>query len=627
MLRKEFDSRPTYRCGRRSGKRLKHVFGQDQYRAAAFRRAQSVPVSFRAERTWSIDHEAVRSHVICNRNAYLYRSFISKSLLKTLPNRLGPVAVLSEKKLEQIERAEKLLRDIDPGRTYGYEFVCYKITDYRPESTEIITMSGVQLSHDLLCLIEDLSESANIKADEIGQPVHTVDQLSKMFNVSTKTISRWRQQGLVSRKIIFDGGRKRVGFLHSTVDHFVKENRAKVKRGERFSQLTEKDKDEIVERARRLARAGGCPAEVTRRIAQHMDRSVETIRYTIKQFDEKNQDIAIFPNQTGPLNLEIKERIYADYLSGKTMDSIVRRYCRTKSTIYRVINEMRARAIAELPLDYMDSPEFHRRGADKKILAPLPEPEHTPRRVKPPSGLPRYLASLYETPLLTRDQEAHLFRKFNYLKFKAHRLRENLNPERPKASEMDQIESLYAEIVKVKNLIVQSNLRLVVSIAKRHVSPNEDFFHLVSDGNMSLIRAAEKFDYTRGNKFSTYASWAIMKNYARTIPDEFKQRDRFRPTSEELFLATEDDRTDAYLHESAQRDRMAQVGKILNRLDEREQQIIVSRFGLDYSQEPLTLKEVGAELGVTKERIRQIEARALNKLRAAAKEEKIELPE
>ncbi|MGI9518372.1 MAG: sigma-70 family RNA polymerase sigma factor, partial [Pirellulaceae bacterium] len=198
---------------------------------------------------------------------------------------------------------------------------------------------------------------------------------------------------------------------------------------------------------------------------------------------------------------------------------------------------------------------------------------------------------------------------------------------RPRASDMDEIQRLYEEAVKVKNHIVQANLRLVVSIAKRHVNANEDFFLLVSDGNMSLIRAVEKFDYTRGNKFSTYASWAIMKNYARTIPDEYKQKDRFRPTSEEMFVATEDERTDRYSIEAAQKARLLQVGRILEALDDREQKIIVSRFGLDYSQEPLTLKEVGAELGVTKERIRQIEARALNKLRAAAKEEKIEFIE
>ena len=70
-----------------------------------------------------------------------------------------------------------------------------------------------------------------------------------------------------------------------------------------------------------------------------------------------------------------------------------------------------------------------------------------------------------------------------------------------------------------------------------------------------------------------------------------------------------------------------QIGRILSRLDEREQKIIISRFGLDHSQEPLTLKEVGNEMGVTKERVRQIEARALNKLRIAAQEERIELPD
>ena len=77
--------------------------------------------------------------------------------------------------------------------------------------------------------------------------------------------------------------------------------------------------------------------------------------------------------------------------------------------------------------------------------------------------------------------------------------------------------------------------------------------------------------------------------------------------------------------ESAQRQRMAQVAKLLHNLDEREQKIIIGRFGLDHSQEPQTLKEVGAELGVTKERIRQIEVRALNKLRQVAKKEKIAL--
>ena len=172
----------------------------------------------------------------------------------------------------------------------------------------------------------------------------------------------------------------------------------------------------------------------------------------------------------------------------------------------------------------------------------MPEAEAPAKKARLPSGLPPYLASLYEVPLLTREQEVYLFRKLNYLKYAAGKLREGLDPAQAKSSVMDEIERLYDQAVATKNQIVRANLRLVVSIAKRHVGPTDNFFELVSDGNMSLIRAVEKFDYARGNKFSTYASWAIMKNFARTIPDEHRRRDRFRTSQLETFC---DDRRPA----------------------------------------------------------------------------------
>lgn len=531
-----------------------------------------------------------------------------------------------EKKIEQIQRAEKLLGEIHLDRTYTYEYLCFRVTDYRPEASPNTLISGKDAGHDLRFFIEDVSDAANIPVESAEEQVLTPNQLSQRFNVSTKTILRWRDHGLTGRRFVVQG-RKRVGFLKSTVERFVSTNQERIQRGERFRPISDDERSEIIRRARRMAAAGGCPSEVARRIAERMNRSVESIRYTIKGFDEQHPELAVFAGQRSRLNDQRKQQIYQQYRRGTSVEVLAKRHRRSRTSIYRIVNEIRVEQISELPLDYMDNDCFRKSGMEQEILGQLPEAESSTRRSKPPTGLPTYLATLYEVPLLTRGQEQHLFRRLNYLKYLANHLRQQIDPLHPKSSLMDKIERLYNQAVATKNQIVQANLRLVVSIAKRHVgATSDDFFELVSDGNMSLIRAVEKFDYARGNKFSTYASWAIMKNFARTIPNTYKHRDRYRTSQDEMFALTEEYRSDQIELEQAQQLRERQVSTILSRLDEREQKIIINRFGLDYSQEPQTLKEVGAVIGVTKERVRQLEARALSKLRLAVQDEKIEPP-
>ena len=530
------------------------------------------------------------------------------------------------KRSEQADRAEKLLTEIDPVRDYPFDFLFYRVTEVRPDSTGYRLIKGTDVVHDLRLFVEDITDSMNLRVEEAAEPVHTVEDLSKMFNVSTKTISRWRDQGLVSRRFLAEG-RKRVGFLHSSVERFVSQNKSRVARGERFSQLSDTERDDILDRARRIAATGANLSEVARTVAQEVGRSTETIRYTIKKFDQQNPMMAVFPEQREVLSEEDKRAIFQQHHRGISTVILAKRYRRTRGSIVRILNEQRAAKIMELQLDFIPNPVFEDQSMVESILSELPVSTEPTRKIKAPSGLPAYLASLYDVPLLTREQEYHLFRKMNYLKHAAAEMRDKLDLKMPSVAMMEQIEKLYEKSVDVKNKIVQSNLRLVVSIAKRHLAPNDDFFGLISDGNMSLIRAAEKFDYSRGNKFSTYASWAIMKNFARTIPDEFKHQDRFRTSNEEVFDFQQDRRADNFAMEIDQATRTDQIQKILHTLDQREQQIIVRRFGLDHRFEPLTLKEVGEAMGVTKERVRQLEARALSKLRAAANQAKIDLPE
>jgi RNA polymerase sigma factor (sigma-70 family) len=253
--------------------------------------------------------------------------------------------------------------------------------------------------------------------------------------------------------------------------------------------------------------------------------------------------------------------------------------------------------------------------------------------MKAPRDIPPELAACYEYPLLSAEQERYLFRKMNFLKFKAARLRAqlcredegDLDPSRIKTHTLDEIEQLQEQANSVKEVLINANMRLVVNIAKRHSGQTDNFFELLSDGNMSLIRAVEKFDFGRGFKFSTYASWAIMKNFARTIPDEKHRRERFVTGHDEVFEVAPDTRSDEHEMVASKERATHSVNRLLEYLEPREREIIRMRAGLDSHAKGLTLEEIGQQFGITKERVRQLNARAMKKLRSLAEKEDFDL--
>jgi RNA polymerase primary sigma factor len=280
-----------------------------------------------------------------------------------------------------------------------------------------------------------------------------------------------------------------------------------------------------------------------------------------------------------------------------------------------------------------------------------------------------YLREIGRVPLLTAEDEVELAKAIEAGLY----AEEKLNGGYPLlGEERADLEWLAADGVRGKQRLIEANLRLVVSIAKRYIGRGLVFLDLIQEGNLGLIRAVEKFDYTRGYKFSTYATWWIRQAITRAIADQARtirvpvhmvetinklarvqrqlhqelgreatvdeiaaemgvepervaeiQRIAQEPVSlqspigeEESDLGDFIEDADAVVPIEAAAFIMLQdqLERVLDELAEREQRIIQLRFGLTDGH-PRTLEEVGREFGVTRERIRQIESKTLAKLR------------
>ncbi len=304
--------------------------------------------------------------------------------------------------------------------------------------------------------------------------------------------------------------------------------------------------------------------------------------------------------------------------------------------------------------------------------------------VAPLTGDPvrMYLKEIGKVPLLTARQEVDLAMKIEAGLEATARVEEaedrGIVLERPERRRLERIEQVGQE---AKQQLVEANLRLVVSIAKRYVGRGMMFLDLIQEGNLGLIRAVEKFEYTKGFKFSTYATWWIRQaitraiaDQARTIripvhmvetinklirvqrqllqelgreplPEEIGEKmemsaERVReilkisqePVSLETPIGEEEDSQlgdfiedgEAIVPPEAASFSMLQeqLSKVLDGLSERERKVIELRFGLTDGH-PRTLEEVGREFGVTRERIRQIESKTLCKLRHPSRSSKL----
>jgi RNA polymerase sigma factor (sigma-70 family) len=291
----------------------------------------------------------------------------------------------------------------------------------------------------------------------------------------------------------------------------------------------------------------------------------------------------------------------------------------------RILKEIMAE-----PMDFIDSPEFHRPDAAHRIYNELPEvmrPDvswYRPlmddlMRVRERDRTSR-VGRPQGSIILTGAQERILFLKLNFARFRVREIQTEIGAGLPTDGQAGEMVHWFRIADRYRRQIAETNLALVLAMAKRVRMGEVEFADLVSEGNMALLRSVDKFDCGRGFKFSTYACRAILKAFSRHGVKTSKYRQRFPTDFDPAFEKSNHLET---VRATSERDSAEEVKHIVDRnvadLSDVERTVINHRFGLDTPTDrpPLTLEQVGHLIGVTKERVRQIQNKALEKIRLA----------
>jgi len=272
---------------------------------------------------------------------------------------------------------------------------------------------------------------------------------------------------------------------------------------------------------------------------------------------------------------------------------------------------------------FMDSSIFRRKNIETDLFDFEKEPELPTTSWYQPTRDEALDQSMQGAPqLMTAAEERIMFLRFNYSKMRLCRLQRLIKKNGLTRKRADEVIEWHRRFEHFREYLVRTNLALVLAMAKRTRLGDVDFAEIVSEGNMALIRAVDKFNVDRGFKFSTYACRAILKAFSRTALKSSRHKSRF-PVEFEPDMEKSDwqDRRRDAVEEDCIDELKAIVKENLADLSHVEQTVIRRRFNWEQEEEhPLTLEEVGRIIGVTKERVRQIQNKALAKIRSVLEE-------
>lgn len=231
-----------------------------------------------------------------------------------------------------------------------------------------------------------------------------------------------------------------------------------------------------------------------------------------------------------------------------------------------------------------------------------------------------FVAGMVEMPLLSPEEEQYLFAQMNFIKWRAEKTRRKLTLNDPDISLVDLIEADLCEADAVRNRIVCSNLRLVVALATKLTAGEkatalDHISELVSEGTIPLIRAVELFDVSLGNRFSTYATWAVRNQMFRSLKRRRVWNEQRNGHDETMLTFLEDSRSTVEADQLLCDQHQNLVRSLLSQLTERERTVITARYGLDGQPTGQSLNDIAQQIGLSKERVRQVALSSIEKLR------------
>lgn len=516
-----------------------------------------------------------------------------------------------------LRRLEKLIPELVGDRLYTYEYVFHRITRFKPDANGSALLNGRTLLRELGALLRRVSLGCPLGTSDSNGGVLPIRSLATQCGVAPSTVRRWGGEGLPLGYFAVNGLRGVLGARHRSLERFVAERHARLARAPK--PITAEERRTILARAKALRKAHDTvPSGIVRTLAEECGRSTAAIRRLLRRQEQARAANRKAPFRKGGLTERKQTELIKRYRDGTPVRTLARQYGCSTSAVYRILHHALLERTSALQIRYIPSPEFVGRNAQKRCLGEeglfTYPPEVTDDMPKAPAGLPPYLRDLYSVPLLTRDQEGILFRKYNYIKYRMAMLQEKIRSRGYRTRMLERFTEWAQAADQLRRILIRCNLRLVVSIAKRHIGPLATLFELVSEGNMCLMRAVECYDYRRNARFATYATWAISKHFARVVPATNYRLATFVTGLDEMLGNVGDSRPDLRERGELLSHIRTLIARASERLTDRERTIIQSHYGTD-GRPARTLEDIGKLFGVTRERIRQIEVRALLKLR------------